>query len=136
MGFTCTECSDSARGIALTVVLSVAAVIVVLAIFAHLVSGETEGPGQAIMNRLARDIPLQTVKIVIVAWQILTQVREEAKTKCLNLVVFCFRRSHIGVLVTNGQIKTGAVGCSSSQPENPFSEARTHCLQYNSAVRR
>ena len=39
-----------------------------------MISGETVGSGRGIVHRMVRLIPLQSLKIIIVAWQIVTQV--------------------------------------------------------------
>ena len=44
-------------------------------LYYYMLSLETEGADRGIVARLRRFIPLQFVKIVIVVWQILTQVR-------------------------------------------------------------
>ena len=44
-------------------------------IIQYLLSGEAEGMGRGLVDRLTRSIPLQAVKITVVSWQILTQVR-------------------------------------------------------------
>ena len=49
--------------------------VAVIAIVLHLTSGETRGLGRGVVNRVARLIPLQSLKIIVVAWQIVTQVR-------------------------------------------------------------
>ena len=48
--------------------------IVTAAVFSYLVSGKTGGMRRGVIERLGRYIPLQSVKILVVAWQILTQV--------------------------------------------------------------
>ena len=48
---------------------------VTIAVVFHLISGEKEGTGRGIVDGIARYVPLQAVKIVIVAWQIVTQVK-------------------------------------------------------------
>ena len=45
-----------------------------VAFLSYMLSGEMEGVDQGIVARVTRFIPLQSVKIVIVVWQILTQV--------------------------------------------------------------
>ena len=47
---------------------------VAAAVFSHLVPGERAGKGRRVLVRLRRYMPLQSVKIVVVAWQILAQV--------------------------------------------------------------
>ena len=76
LGFSCNECSENnSRGIAVAVVLVVAVVIAAVSMISYVMSGEAGlGAGQGVIDCLTRYIPLQSVKIVIVAWQILTQV--------------------------------------------------------------
>ena len=50
------------------------ALVVAAAVFSYLVSGKDGGSGRGVVERLGRYIPLQSVKIIVVAWQILTQV--------------------------------------------------------------
>eukprot|EP00904_Undaria_pinnatifida_P004259 jgi/Undpi1/13834/HiC_scaffold_9.g03485.m1 len=75
LGFSCNECSENnSRGIAVAVVLVVAVVITAVSMISYVMSGEAGlGAGQGVIDCLTRYIPLQSVKIVIVAWQILTQ---------------------------------------------------------------
>ena len=76
LGFACNKCSDNAGGgIALVVSMGVVFVLAFAAFLSYMLSGETRGAGQSIVARVTRFFPLQSVKIVIVVWQILTQVR-------------------------------------------------------------
>lgn len=74
LSFTCSKCSNSAGGIILAVVVIVVAVTVIVFVVLYVMSGEAR-IGGGIIECLPRYIPLQSLKIVIVAWQILTQVR-------------------------------------------------------------
>ena len=59
----------------LAIVVAVVIVIILAAVSVFLVSGEVViGSWRAFFGRLVRYIPLQVIKIIIVAWQILTQV--------------------------------------------------------------
>ena len=59
----------------LTIVVAVVIVIILPAVVVFLVSREVViGSWRAFFGRLVRYVPLQTIKIIIVAWQILTQV--------------------------------------------------------------
>lgn len=58
----------------LAAVVSVIALVVVVSVMLHVMSPEVEGAGRGIFGRVLRHVPLQPVKIVIVAWQIITQV--------------------------------------------------------------
>ena len=77
LGFTCNKCSDDAAGgIALAVAMAVVFLLAFVAFLSYMLSGETRGTDQSIVARVTRFIPLHSVKIVIVVWQILTQVRQ------------------------------------------------------------
>lgn len=58
----------------LAVIVGVLAVVALVVLTSHLISGENEGRAGGIVGHLTRYIPHQSLKIVIVAWQILTQV--------------------------------------------------------------
>lgn len=75
LSFTCKDCSNSAGGIAVAVFLAAAALSVAVVVVLYVVSGEVGDKGHKVVGRLKRYVPLQSLKIVIVAWQILTQVR-------------------------------------------------------------
>ena len=75
LGFTCNKCSDNAAGgIALAVAMGVVFLLVFVAFLSYMLSGKMEGVDKGIVARITCFIPLQSVKIVIVVWQILTQV--------------------------------------------------------------
>lgn len=65
----------------------------------YLVSGEEAG-GRHILHRLTRNIPLQSVKIIIVAWQILTQV-STVVVLCKHKYLLCSFYEHILSLTAN-----------------------------------
>ena len=69
------ECSSNTEGIVLATVLAVVVPFIVVAVVLHLVSGNTDATEQGMVGRWQRVVPLQSIKIIIVAWQILTQVR-------------------------------------------------------------
>ncbi|CAM9207691.1 unnamed protein product [Laminaria digitata] len=73
LSFTCSKCSDSAGGIVLAGVLAVAVLIVAVAVVSYVISGKVGVGKRGMVARLGRFIPLQSLKIVIVAWQILKQ---------------------------------------------------------------
>jgi len=54
---------------------------VVIAIVSHLVSAEEAGARRGITDYMMQRIPLQSLKIIIILWQILTQVRT-ANERC------------------------------------------------------
>jgi len=74
MSFTCQKCSDRKVAIATAVVVAVLTLAVGLAIILYLVSAEKGDAGRGIVNRMMKRIPMHSVKIIIVVWQILTQV--------------------------------------------------------------
>lgn len=74
-GFACDKCVDKAGGVVVVVVLVLTILLAAAVIATHTISGQLEGGGRGRIERLTRYIPLQSVKIVIVAWQIVTQVR-------------------------------------------------------------
>ena len=77
LGFACNKCSDNAAGvIALAVTMIIVFLLAFVAFLSYMLSGETRGADQSIVARVTRFIPLHSVKIVIVVWQILTQVRQ------------------------------------------------------------
>lgn len=73
--YVCDECSDSDGRWALVVIISVLSVVALAVFVSYMVSGEWEGASRGIAARIAPYIPLQSLKIILVAWQILTQVR-------------------------------------------------------------
>lgn len=93
--YNCSKCpgGDIATIVAILVVtfaLFVSAVFV-----AYMVSGEQETTHWRIVHRLSERLPLQTIKIVIVTWQIIAEVR--------SLLVHCFRcatMSHVRTMNT------------------------------------
>ena len=77
LAFTCEKCSTSSRTTApvLVIVLMGGAAVGVVFLTVYLVSVE---PGEARMTRrdvkLLRSLPLQAIKILVIMWQILTEV--------------------------------------------------------------
>ena len=77
LAFTCEKCSTSSRttALVLAIVLMGGAAVSVVFLTAYLVSVE---PGEARMTRrdvkLLRSLPLQAIKILVIMWQILTEV--------------------------------------------------------------
>lgn len=45
-----------------------------IAVVVYLLSADMKGPGQGMLDRLQRLVPFQSFKIIIVVWQIVTQV--------------------------------------------------------------
>ena len=73
LSFSCRECSDNNTDtIIVAVILSVVGLIVIVALASYLTSSEIDS-SLGISGVVKRYIPLQSLKIVIVTWQILTQ---------------------------------------------------------------
>lgn len=77
LGFTCTECSGSTDGIAVAAALSVVAALVLVVVIAYLFSDKSRSGTSGIVDPISKNVPLQSLKIIIVAWQIITQVRTQ-----------------------------------------------------------
>lgn len=75
LGGTCSKCADEASGVVLVAVVFLVALVLAVAVVSYVLSGESGGRMSGVVARVTQFIPLQSVKIVIVAWQILTQVR-------------------------------------------------------------
>ncbi|CAM9152222.1 unnamed protein product [Ectocarpus fasciculatus] len=75
LSFACSKCSEnSAGGIVVAVVLALLIFFLAVAVVSYVTSGEVDmGSKGGIVERVARYIPLQSLKVVIVSWQILTQ---------------------------------------------------------------
>lgn len=71
----CKECSSRTVGIIVVVAIVVACAAISFAVVLHLFYGGREDTRMDFVDRVARSVPVQAVKIIIVAWQILTQVR-------------------------------------------------------------
>lgn len=79
VGFTCVDCSGRTHGIVFIVAMAVMAGLVIPTVVLYLVSSKANGTKNRVLDGARRYVPLQSVKIVIVAWQILTQVRREGR---------------------------------------------------------
>ena len=88
LSFTCTECVDTRGGIAIMAVVAVFSLCAVSALLVHLVSGEVDGARQGLIHRVTKRLPLQSIKIVVVVWQILTQVRDMIGLSLLYLMLY------------------------------------------------
>ena len=66
---------EDGGGIALMVVVGVLVLGAAIVLCTHLVSAETEGARRGVFHRVVFRLPLQSIKIVVVVWQIVTQVR-------------------------------------------------------------
>ena len=77
LGFTCNKCSDSTKGIAMAFVFTAISVAVLAAAMWYLMSSEIREEERGVMGQVIRRLLVQSGKIIIVAWQILTQVRRK-----------------------------------------------------------
>lgn len=59
----------------MVVLFVVAGVLAAVAVASYVMSGQVGGFHLGLVERVVRKIPIQSAKIVVVAWQILTQVR-------------------------------------------------------------
>ncbi|CAM9398277.1 unnamed protein product, partial [Ascophyllum nodosum] len=82
--FSCRECSDRAIAITIVAILVVLATAIGLATVSYLVSAEVVGRGRGIVEAIVRRVPTQSVKVVIVVWQILTQFTSVANVTFPN----------------------------------------------------
>ncbi|CAM9289996.1 unnamed protein product, partial [Hapterophycus canaliculatus] len=73
LNFTCRKCSDGASSVVIMTALGAVAVYVGIAVVSYVMSGDVESRTGGPAGRLLRNVPLQSVKIIIAAWQILTQ---------------------------------------------------------------
>ena len=70
----------------LVIVFLLAMIVAMILIVIYLLSAELEqGPTKACTKGLVRCIPIQSIKVVIVVWQIVTQVRSSAKVYLVPL---------------------------------------------------
>ena len=74
LAFTCTKCTDSGASIAIISVVIVLGLGAIIVLYMHLVSGEMSGAREGIVQRVTKRLPVQSIKIIVVIWQILTQV--------------------------------------------------------------
>lgn len=72
-------------GIALVSIGAALALCIGVLFVLHMVSREVEGEQRGVVTRVARRLPLQAVKIVIVVWQILTQASGQ---RCAALIAW------------------------------------------------
>lgn len=68
----------------LAAALAAIALLAMVFLVSYLVSGKLEGTRRGVVNRIRHYIPFQSIKIVIVSWQILTQVRGGWNVKILK----------------------------------------------------
>lgn len=88
MAFECGKCS-SGEGIAVGVIVVVAAVVAWAALVVYMISDEQDGGRVSFITRVKEKVSFQSLKIVIVVGQILTQVRSQ---KCSRWSLFLERK--------------------------------------------
>lgn len=71
LAFTCTDCVYDRGGIAILVVVGVLSVGAATTLVMCLVSAEMDGAPRGSINRFVKRLPLESIKIVVVVWQIL-----------------------------------------------------------------
>ena len=74
LGFSCDRCSGNTKSVVVTSIFTGVSAFIAAAIIRYLMSSEIQGGGRGIVDRMTRHVPVQAMKIIIVAWQILTQV--------------------------------------------------------------
>lgn len=77
LAHTCTECSSSRRQrlMAATAIAAIVAVLAIVAIFQYMVSTDLQHrTTRCFHSKVLRAVPVQSLKIIVVVWQILTQV--------------------------------------------------------------
>lgn len=85
LGPSCSKCSDATGfGVALVAVFGVAIFAGFVVFLTYILSGQEQDADRGIVVRLARYIPLNSLKIVIVVWQILTQVGLPRSTNIID----------------------------------------------------
>lgn len=72
----CNECFADSLGIAITVVLLLLIMVAIAAALSYALVENANAAHTGFVDRVMRFIPLQSIKIVIVVWQIVTQVME------------------------------------------------------------
>lgn len=90
-GFTCIKCSENGWGILATAVFVVIAMVMAFTAFTYLTSAEIMGTIRETIARLLGLVPLYSIKIIIVAWQIVTQVSDDTTSMghmlCLHQIL-------------------------------------------------
>lgn len=114
---SCSKCSDGRE--AFIAVALATAVLAVLASVWHMVSIEQEGATQGVVARFKKILPLQSIKITTVVWQIVTQV-STGDILCIHLEFefFALRKEFNVYLVVNTAIKTTSHSCTSCPDES------------------
>ena len=76
LGFSCERCSKNTKSVVVASIFAGVSAVVVVGAIRYLMSAEIQGEGKGVVDRMTRRVPVQAMKIVIVAWQILTQVTQ------------------------------------------------------------
>lgn len=74
LAFRCSKCSKGNLAVA-SILLGLALAILQMFLW-HMIAVESDDGRWRTIDRMKALLPLQSVKIIIVAWQIITQVRE------------------------------------------------------------
>lgn len=82
LAFRCSRCAG--ENVAVTVVVLAVVVCSALVFVWHMVSIEQEDATRGIIVRVKKVLPLQSIKIVVVAWQIVTQVSSSVTLKAVS----------------------------------------------------
>ncbi|CAN0122023.1 unnamed protein product [Ectocarpus sp. 6 AP-2014] len=78
LGYSCSKCFSRSGGIVFALGMAVLALFVAVVVITYIMSGEAGERRMYVFERLGWYVPLQSVKIVIVSWQILTQFASAA----------------------------------------------------------
>lgn len=92
LGLMCKECSSRTVGTIVVVAIIVACAAISFAVFLHLLYGGREDAEMDLVDRVAQSVPVQAVKIIVAAWQILTQVIQICCEKRCTLLASNFGR--------------------------------------------
>lgn len=74
LSFTCAKCPGRRDGILLAALIGGLMLSICWVGFLHLTSREQDANKQSVAHRVTRFLPVQSVRIVIVVWQVITQV--------------------------------------------------------------
>ena len=74
LNFRCTPCTGRKWGIAIASIVGGVSLAIGIVVVLYLSSAGMRGSRRSMVNRVARFVPFQSLKIIIVAWQIVTQV--------------------------------------------------------------
>lgn len=79
--YKCEKCEEEEGGMALIAVFAVIVALLGLALIWYLILAENGLKGRGLVRRIMRNMPVQSIKIMIVVWQIITQVTSVDFTK-------------------------------------------------------